>query len=69
MSAPVEYRDSVTPEPYESAPTPVDISLEDLEALEQERSAAEERYEEAVARHEEWKFAKAKEAKIGRAHV
>ncbi len=62
MSAPVEYRDSATPEPYESAPTPPDLSFEDYKALTEEWTAAEEQYEEAVTRHDGWKTARAKEA-------
>ncbi len=63
MSAPVKYRDSTTPEPYESALTPPDLSFEDYKALIEERTAAEERYEEAITRHDSWKTAKAKEAR------
>ncbi len=48
MSAPIEYRNSVTSEPYESAPMPPELSFEDYKALTEERTAAEERYEEAV---------------------
>ena len=62
MSAPVEYRDSATPEPYESAPTPPDLSFEDYKVLTEERTAAEEQYEEAITRHDDWKTARAKEA-------
>ena len=46
---------SVTPEPYESAPTPEDFSLEEIEAW----AATEEKYVEAVAKHAAWKEAKA----------
>ncbi len=53
MSVPTEYCNSATPEPYKSAPMPADLSLEDYEALEKEQGAVEERYEEAVARHDE----------------
>ncbi len=63
MSALTEYHDSTTSELYESAPTPTDLSLEDYEALEKEWGAMEERYKEAVTRHDEWKAMKAREAK------
>ncbi|PBK65752.1 hypothetical protein ARMSODRAFT_1022181, partial [Armillaria solidipes] len=63
MSASIEYRQSATPEPYESAPTPADLTAEDYKALTVERVAAEERYDEAVSKHEEWKAMKAKEAR------
>ncbi len=62
MSAPIEYRDSATPEPYELAPTPPDLSFKDYKALTEEQTAAEELYEEAITRHDGWKTAKAKEA-------
>ncbi len=55
MSQSVEYHLSVTPEPYESAPTPEDISIEKIEA----RAATEEHYAEAMAKHAAWKEAKA----------
>ncbi|PBK60781.1 hypothetical protein ARMSODRAFT_982022 [Armillaria solidipes] len=63
MSASIEYRQSATPEPYESAPTPADLTAEDYKALTVERVAAEERYDEAVSKHKEWKAMKAKEAR------
>ncbi len=63
MSVPIEYHNSATPEPYESAPTPANLSLEDYEALEKEWGAMEERYKEAVTRHDEWKAVKNREAK------
>ncbi len=63
MSAPIEYRDSVTPEPYESAPTPPALSFKDYKALTEERTATEERYEEAIGRHDDWKTVRAKEAR------
>ncbi len=50
----IEYRLSVMPEPYKSAPTPEDISIEEIEA----RATAEEHYAEAVAKHAAWKEAK-----------
>ncbi len=62
MSAPIKYGDSVTPKPYESAPTPPELSFEDYKALTEEWTATEERYEEAVGRHNDWKTAQAKEA-------
>ncbi len=48
MLAPIEYCDSVTPEPYELAPTPPELSFEDYKVLTEKRAAAEEHYEEAV---------------------
>ncbi len=63
MSMPIEYCDSATPEPYELAPTPADLLLEDYEALQKEWGTAEERYEEAVTRHDEWKATKNREAR------
>ncbi len=33
MSPPIEYQLSITPEPYESAPTPEDMTIEEIEAL------------------------------------
>ncbi len=59
----LEYRLSVTPEPYESAPTPEDFSLEEIKA----QAAVEEKYAEAMAKHAAWKEAKAaaeQEAKL-----
>ncbi|KAK0244469.1 hypothetical protein EDD85DRAFT_945813 [Armillaria nabsnona] len=55
ISQAIEYRLSVTPEPYESAPTPEDISLKEIKAW----AAVEEDYVEAVANHTAWKEAKA----------
>ncbi len=62
MSVPIEYRDSITPKPYVSAPTPPLLTFEEYKALVIERSTAEEKYDEAVNKHEEWKTAKAKKA-------
>ncbi len=55
MSQSIEYCLSITPEPYESALTPEDILLEEIEAW----AAAEENYAEAVAKHAAWKEARA----------
>ncbi len=63
MSAPIEYRHSVTPEPYESAPMPPELSFEDYKVLTEERTAAEECYKEAVGQHNDWKTTRAKEAR------
>ncbi len=63
MSQTLKYHLSITPKPYESALTPEDFSLEEIEA----RAAAEEKYAEAVAKHAAWKEAKAaaeQEAKL-----
>ncbi len=63
MLVPIEYHDSITPKPYESAPTPPELSsFEDYKALTEERTATEERYEEAVGQHDDWKTMQAKEA-------
>ncbi len=64
MSTPIKYCDSATPEPYESAPTPPDLSFKDYKVLTEEQTAAEERYKEAVTRHDGWKTAKAKEVQV-----
>ncbi len=55
MSQPIEYHLSIMPEPYESAPTPEDITIEEIKA----RATAEENYVEAMAKHSAWKEAKA----------
>ncbi len=55
MSQTLKYHLSITPEPYESAPTLEDFSLEEIEA----QAAMEEKYVEAVAKHAAWKEAKA----------
>ncbi len=62
MSVPIEYRDFMTTEPYVSAPMSSLLTFKEYEALAVEQSAVEEKYDEAVNRHEEWKMAKAKEA-------
>ncbi len=67
MSAPTEYCDSTAPEPYKSALLPLDLSLEAYKVLEKEQGAAEERYQEAVTRHDEWKVAKKREEKEAQA--
>ncbi len=55
MSQAIEYHLSVTPEPYESAPTSKDISMEEIEAW----AIMEENYAEAMVKHAAWKEAKA----------
>ncbi len=61
MSAPIEYHDSITPEPYESALTPPELSsFEDYKALIEEWTAMEECYEEAIGRHDDWKTMQAR---------
>ncbi|SJL06757.1 uncharacterized protein ARMOST_10099 [Armillaria ostoyae] len=52
----------MTPEPYESAPMPEDLMAEEYKALTVKQAAAEDRYDEVVVKHKEWKAAKAKEA-------
>ncbi len=49
------------------SPDPPDLSLEAYEALEKEWGTVEERYEEAVTRHNEWKAMKNREAKEAQA--
>ncbi len=66
MSTPVEYCDSVIPEPYVLALMPPSLTFEEYEALSIERSTAAEKYNEAVNKHEEWKTAKAKEVRMER---
>ncbi|KAK0447496.1 uncharacterized protein EV420DRAFT_1568957, partial [Desarmillaria tabescens] len=63
MSSTIEYRASMTPEPYEPAPMPEDIRPEDLEAFYDERDAAEKAREDAAEAHEAWKVQKQKEEK------
>ncbi|KAK0430296.1 hypothetical protein EV421DRAFT_1913101 [Armillaria borealis] len=62
MSGPNKYHQSATPEPYESAPTSIGLTSDEYKALTNKRITMEERYNEAVSRHEEWKAAKAKGA-------
>ncbi|KAK0434987.1 uncharacterized protein EV420DRAFT_1653606 [Desarmillaria tabescens] len=63
MSSTIEYHVSVTPEPYEPAPTPEDIWPEDLEAFYDEQDAVEKAREDAAEAHEAWKAQKQKEEK------
>ncbi len=63
MSVPIEHRDFATPEPYALAPTPPSLTFKEYEALALERSATEEKYDEAVNRHDEWKAVKKREEK------
>ncbi len=53
MSVPIEYCDSITPEPYVSAPTPPSLTFEEYKALVIEQSTAVEKYDEAINKHEE----------------
>ncbi|SJL07240.1 uncharacterized protein ARMOST_10583 [Armillaria ostoyae] len=69
MSSSNEYRLSTTPEPYESAPMPPNLTAEEYKALTAERAAEEERYDEAVGKHEGWKAMKAKEAQAAKLEV
>ncbi|PBK72218.1 hypothetical protein ARMSODRAFT_1016197 [Armillaria solidipes] len=62
MSSSNKYCLSMTPEPYESALMPRDLTAEEYRILTVKWAAMEERYDEAVDRHEEWKAAKAKKA-------
>ncbi|KAK0432108.1 hypothetical protein EV421DRAFT_1924530 [Armillaria borealis] len=62
MSSSNEYHLSMTPKLYESALTPPDLTTEEYKALTAERAIEEERYDEAVSKHEGWKAMKAKEA-------
>ncbi|KAK0464753.1 uncharacterized protein EV420DRAFT_1476145 [Desarmillaria tabescens] len=63
MLSTIEYCASVTPEPYEPAPTPKGIWPEDLEAFYDEQDVAEKAREDAVEAHEAWKAQKQKEEK------
>ncbi|KAK0429987.1 hypothetical protein EV421DRAFT_1939470 [Armillaria borealis] len=62
MSSSNKYRLSTTPKPYELAPMPPDLTAEEYKALTAEQAAEEERYDDAVSKHEGWKAMKAKEA-------
>ncbi len=55
MSQTVEYCLSITPELYELALTPEDISIEEIEA----QATVEEKYVEAMAKHAAWKEVRA----------
>ncbi|KAK0431140.1 hypothetical protein EV421DRAFT_1912170 [Armillaria borealis] len=55
MSSANEYHCSVTPEQYEPAPSPPELTFEEYEVFISERASMEERYLEAVGAHEEWK--------------
>ncbi|KAK0447961.1 hypothetical protein EV421DRAFT_1900618 [Armillaria borealis] len=59
-----EYCLSTTPKPYESASTPEGLTLEQYKVFTEERTAVEEKYEEAVGAHDMWKAAKAKEVRL-----
>ncbi|PBK71763.1 hypothetical protein ARMSODRAFT_1016753 [Armillaria solidipes] len=69
MSNSVEYRQSATPKPYESTLTPEGLTSEQYKVFAEERATMEEKYEEAVGAHEEWKAAKAKEARLEKLKV
>ncbi|PBK60427.1 hypothetical protein ARMSODRAFT_1026471 [Armillaria solidipes] len=62
MSSSNKYHLSMTPRPYELAPTPKDLTAKEYKTLTIEQAAAEERYDEAVSKYKKWKAAKAKEA-------
>ncbi|SJL06731.1 uncharacterized protein ARMOST_10073 [Armillaria ostoyae] len=62
MSAPIKYHLSITSKPYKLASTPVDLNAEEYKALTVERVTAEERYDNAMGKHKEWKTMKTKEA-------
>ncbi len=66
MSNNVEYRQSATPKPYESALMPEGLTSEEYQFFTEERAATEERHAEAVGAHEDWKAAKAKEARLAK---
>ncbi|PBK67352.1 hypothetical protein ARMSODRAFT_1020832 [Armillaria solidipes] len=66
MSNPTEYCLSISPEPYETAPTPEGLTFEEYKLLTNERTATEEKYAEAVGAHEVWKTTKAKEAQLAK---
>ncbi|KAK0430793.1 hypothetical protein EV421DRAFT_1912500 [Armillaria borealis] len=58
MSNSIKYRQSVTSEPYESALTPEGLTLDEYKLLTEEHTATEEKYEEAIGVHDEWKATK-----------
>ncbi|PBK71391.1 hypothetical protein ARMSODRAFT_1017292 [Armillaria solidipes] len=62
MSNSIKYPQSATPEPYKSTLTPEGLTSEQYKVFTEERATAEEKYEEAVGAHDEWKAAKTKEA-------
>ncbi len=66
MSNNIEYHQSATPEPYDSAPTPEGLTSEEYQFFTEEHAATEERHAEAVGTHEDWKAAKAKEARLAK---
>ncbi|KAK0439307.1 hypothetical protein EV421DRAFT_1905969 [Armillaria borealis] len=63
MSSSIKYHCSITPEPYEPALTPPELTFEEYKVLVNERASAEEKYSAAMGVHEEWKVEKAKEAR------
>ncbi|SJL06598.1 uncharacterized protein ARMOST_09940 [Armillaria ostoyae] len=69
MSNSVEYCQSATPKPYESAPMPEGLTSEQYKVFTEEHAAAEEKYEEAIGAYDEWKAAKVKEAQLEKLKV
>ncbi|SJL04359.1 uncharacterized protein ARMOST_07725 [Armillaria ostoyae] len=69
MSSSIEYRHSVTPEPYEPAPMPPELTFEEYEVLVSEQASTEENYLAAMGTHEEWKVEKVKEARLEKLKV
>ncbi|PBK73765.1 hypothetical protein ARMSODRAFT_972142 [Armillaria solidipes] len=61
MSNTIKHCQSATPESYESVPTLEGLTSDQYKLLTEEHTATEEKYEEAVGAHDEWKAAKAKE--------
>ncbi|PBK73733.1 hypothetical protein ARMSODRAFT_1015263 [Armillaria solidipes] len=64
MSNSVEYHQSATPKPYESTLMPEGLTSEQYKVFTKECAAVEEKYEETVGAHDEWKAAKVKEARL-----
>ncbi|KAK0421504.1 hypothetical protein EV421DRAFT_1917343, partial [Armillaria borealis] len=62
MSSSIEYRCSVTPEPYEPTLMPPELTFKEYKVLVNEWASVEENYSVAIGAHEEWKVEKAKEA-------
>ncbi|PBK75369.1 hypothetical protein ARMSODRAFT_1012819 [Armillaria solidipes] len=69
MSSANEYHRSVTPEPYEPALSPPELTFEEYKVFVSERASMEERYSEAMGAHEEWKVERAKEAQLEKLKV
>ncbi|KAK0456968.1 hypothetical protein EV421DRAFT_1923327 [Armillaria borealis] len=69
MSSANKYCHSITPEPYEPAPLPPELTFKEYEVFVSEWASVEERYSEAMGAHEEWKVEWAKEARLEKLKV